>query len=215
MFNCLLKSKHISCVLLVLCILLNISIYAQNGNEVKGIVKDANGQPIAGASIVAENQKTQFSSGAQSDSAGVFRFLNLPAGGPYSFTVSYVGYETQTLSGYTIGDKSNISVIIKLESRTQSLDQVVVIGYGTQRRKDVSTSIASIKGESIQDIAVTGVEQALAGKMAGVQITQPNGTPGAGFQIKVRGVSTITAGSSPLYGHKLPPLAKSCDRTGV
>lgn len=216
MFNCLLKSKHTSCVLLVLCILLNISIYAQNGNEVKGIVKGANGQPIAGASIVAENKKTHFSSGAQSDSIGVFRFVNLPAGGPYSFTVSYIGYETQTLSGYTIGDKSNVSVIIKLVSKTELLDQIVVVGYGTQRRKDVSTSIASIKGESIQDIAVTGIEQALAGKMAGVQITQPNGTPGAGFQIKVRGVSTITAGSSPLYVIDGVPLADDVDNaTGI
>ncbi len=199
MFNCLLKSKHISCVLLVLCILLNISIYAQNGNEVKGIVKDANGQPIAGASIVAENQKTQFSSGAQSDSAGVFRFVNLPAGGPYSFTVSYVGYETQTLSGYTIGDKSNISVIIKLESRTQSLDQVVVIGYGTQRKAEVSTAIAQVSGEGLKNQPVNNVTEALAGKMAGVQVAQGTGEPGASLSVKIRGLSTITAGNTPLY----------------
>jgi TonB-linked SusC/RagA family outer membrane protein len=79
------------------------------------------------------------------------------------------------------------------------LEDVVVTGYGSVRKRDVTTSISSIRASEIENMAVSSIEQALVGRMAGVQITQPNGTPGAGFHIKVRGVGTITAGGEPLY----------------
>jgi TonB-linked SusC/RagA family outer membrane protein len=105
---------------------------------------------------------------------------------------------------------------IKLAENNKEMDEVVVVGYGTQRKRDVTTSMASIKGAELQDMAVTSIEQAITGRLAGVQITQPQGTPGGGFNIKIRGVGTITAGSSPLYVIDGVPLSDDTDdATGI
>ena len=79
------------------------------------------------------------------------------------------------------------------------IDEVVVVGYGVQRKRDVSTSISSVKAEQIADVSASDFRQALAGKMPGVQVTQPSGDPEGSVSIRVRGISTVNAGSDPLY----------------
>lgn len=199
MSRCFLYSKKLVFAFfsIIFCCI-QIAAIAQSSNEVKGQVNDENGLPISGASIVAKNLKTNFTAGANSDANGIFKFVKLPAGGPYSFTISAVQYVSQTLSGYTIKDAANISLLVKLKLIESKLDEVVVIGYGEQSKSKVVGAVSKIKGEELQNRAAATVDQQLAGKLAGVQINQTDGQPGQNSQIIIRGTGTLTAGANPL-----------------
>ncbi|MFD1257970.1 TonB-dependent receptor [Mucilaginibacter terrae] len=107
---------------------------------------------------------------------------------------SFIGYKTITR---TVNNATEINV--RLEPESSQLADIVVVGYGTQTRRDVTTAISSLKSGDINNFPATGVDKAMTGKMAGVQILQPNGAPGAPIAIAIRGKATITAGSDPLY----------------
>lgn len=171
----------------------------ENGGLVKGLVTGNNGDALGGVSVVIRNTKTNFTAGTSTDSSGRFTFSRLSPGGPYSFTFSNVGFETHTLSVYNIKNDAAVSLVVKLRSSAATLDQVVVIGYGTARRKDLTGSIGSISSKDIDDLPVTRLDQALSGKIAGVQVKSVSGQPGAAPQIRIRGVGSISAGGSPLY----------------
>jgi TonB-linked SusC/RagA family outer membrane protein len=191
--------KLISFAAIILLLLNQKSLWAQSETLVKGQVNEVNGLPVSGASVIATNQKTNFSSGAITDSMGLFRFTKLPVGGPYSFSISIVGYEPQIMSGYTINEGADISLLIKLKPITNSLDQVVVVGYGSQKKRDITTAVVGLKAADIENQPINNVAEAMMGKLSGVQVSQGTGAPGSPLSIKVRGVGTITAGSSPLY----------------
>jgi len=171
----------------------------ENPGLVKGIVTDINGQPLSGVSVIIKNTKTNFTTGTSTDTSGMFTFSRVSSGGPYSFTFSTVGYQNQTLSGYNIIENINLSLDIKMSPTAASLDQIVVVGYGTQKRKDLTGSVASVGAKQIQDLTVTRVDQALLGKVAGVQVKPVSGEPGASPQIRIRGIGSISAGAGPLY----------------
>jgi len=159
-------------------------------NDVKritGVVKDEKGEVIIGASVKIKGETI----GTITNIDGEFA-LNVSQG--TTLIISYIGFANKEIQ---VGNKTFLNITVEEDSKL--LDEVVVVGYGVQRKRDVTTSISSIRASEIEDLAVSSIEQALVGRMAGVQITQPNGTPGAGFDVKVRGVGTITAGSSPLY----------------
>ena len=176
------------------------ALQAQNKpGLVSGLVTNASGDPVGSVSVVIRNAKTNFTTGTSTDSLGRFAFSSLSPGGSYSFVFSNVGYETQTLSGYTIKEDGPLSLIIKLKDNTSNLDQVVVVGYGTLKRKDLTGSVASVGAREIKDLAVTRADQALLGKVAGVQVKPVSGEPGASPQIRIRGIGSISAGAGPLY----------------
>ena len=166
---------------------------------VKGFVQSNENDPIAGVSVILRNTKSNFTLGTSTDSTGNFTFARIPAGGPYSFTFSTVGFETQTLSGYNIKDDITLSLMVKMKATSASLDQVVVVGYGTQKRKDLTGSVSSVGIKEIKDLAVTRVDQALSGRVAGVQVKLSDGKPGSSPQIRIRGVGSISAGVDPLF----------------
>lgn len=109
-------------------------------------------------------------------------------------TFSYIGYQTKTM---TFKGQNNITV--RLEPDNKLLDEVVVVGYGSMKRSDLTGSVASVRGEDLIGYQSSSVAGALAGQVAGVQITQTDGTPGSGFNINIRGVGTLTGDASPLY----------------
>lgn len=109
-----------------------------------------------------------------------------------TLVISYVGMENQELPVSPI-------VHVRLKSDTQNLDEVVVVGYGTQRKKDVTSSIAKVGGETLSNLVASSFDTQLAGRAAGVQVTTPSGVLGAGPQFKVRGMSTISSSSQPLF----------------
>ena len=115
---------------------------------------------------------------------------------------SYIGYVTQEKKAVA----GTMNIILKEDSKT--LDEVVVVGYGVQKKRDVTTAIASIRASDLKGQPVTSMAEAMVGKMPGVQVSQSTGAPGSSLQIKVRGTGTITAGTSPLYVVDGVPLAK-------
>jgi len=105
---------------------------------IKGAVHAANNEPLSGVSVVIRNARTNFTTGTTTDSSGNFIFSRLSSGGPYSLTFSMVGFEKQTLGGYNLKQNAALSLVVKMVSAGNSLDEVVVVGYGTLKRKDLT-----------------------------------------------------------------------------
>ncbi|MDR0573318.1 MAG: TonB-dependent receptor [Tannerella sp.] len=185
--NAILKNTHTTFRLQGKQIIIVAAPETVPGRRYSGTVIDDKSEAVIGASIAIKGSTT----GTATDVNGRFS-INAPVGS--TLLVSYIGFTSKELK---LGNSQELQIIISEDNKL--LDEVVVVGYGTQRKRDVTTSIVSIKASEIHDLAVSNIEQAIVGRLAGVQITQPNGTPGAGFAIKVRGVGTITAGSDPLY----------------
>jgi TonB-linked SusC/RagA family outer membrane protein len=185
--------------LLFIIPLLPSSLKAQDKRTmVKGIVKNETGAPLANVSVIVRNDKTNFSAGTTTDSTGVFAFSRLPAGTNYSFTISYVGYETQRLNGYSLKDDATFSLVAKLRETSKTLEDIVVIGYGTAKRRDVVGSLDVVSVKDAGATISTNPSELLIGKSAGVQVVQSSGTPGADAQIIVRGTGSFTT-VDPLY----------------
>lgn len=178
---------------------INLNAQDKKQSVVKGIVTNTNNEPIFGASVLIRDAKTNFTSGTSTDSSGNFTLSRMPSGGPYSFTFTAVGYEDQILSGYSIKEDVILSLVVKMKSSTETLNQVVVVGYGSQRRKDLTGSVSSVSARDIKDLPVTRADQALLGKVAGVLVKPTSGEPGSAPQIRIRGVGSVSAGSDPLY----------------
>ena len=154
---------------------------------ITGVIKDASGETIIGASVVLKGSKVA----TITDVDGKYK-LNIPGDGK-TLIASYIGMETQE-----VAIKSNV-INITLQAVDKSLDEVVVIGYGTQRKKDLTGSISSVSEKDLKDIPVSTIAEALTGKMPGVQVTTTEGSPDAEIKIRVRGGGSITQSNSPLY----------------
>lgn len=174
--------------LFLLLTLLSFSLTALAQQKVTGKVKDSSGEPVIGASVVVKGNNTM---GTITDFDGNF-MLDVPT--KSVLVISYIGYVTQEVS--TAGKKS-LEIILKEDTKT--LDEVVVIGYGTQRKGDVTSSVASVKADNFVKGAVKDVGQLIQGKVAGLAITNPNGDPTGSTQIRLRGTNTIGgANTAPL-----------------
>lgn len=154
--------------------------------KVSGVVKDKTGEPIIGANVVLKGT----TNGTVTDIDGMYS-LNVPSSG--TLQISYIGYFTQEIA---VSGKNAIDV--KLVEDSQTLDEVVVVGYGTQRKGELTSSIASVKSDNFVKGAVQDAAQLLQGKVAGLGIVLPNGDPTATTQIMLRGVGTLLSGTSPL-----------------
>ena len=177
--------KHLCLLLTMLSI--SLSSFAQQ--SIKGKVKDSQGEPIIGASVIVKNNN---SVGTITDFDGNFT-LELPSSSSV-LVVSYVGYATQEVS--TAG-KTSLDITLKEDNL--ALDEVVVIGYGTQRKGDVTSAVGSVKAEDFITGAVKDAGQLIQGKVAGLIVTNPSGDPTSGTSISLRGNSTINGTStSPL-----------------
>lgn len=165
--------------LFCLALLASAAVFAQTG-RVSGKVLDENGEPLIGAGVVVKGT----TNGTMTGLDGEFS-LDVPKGA--ALTISFIGY----LDGEIVpGTRSNVE--ITLEPDTKLLDEVVVIGYGTVKRKDLTGSVASARGEDIEARKTTTLSTALQGSMSGVMVTRDNSAPGAGAgSIRVRGITTI------------------------
>ncbi len=174
--------------LFLLLTLLSFSLTALAQQKVTGKVKDSSGAPLIGASVVVKGNNTM---GPISDFDVNF-MLDVPA--KSVLVISYIGYVTQEVP--TAG-KNSLEIVLKEDTKT--LDEVVVIGYGTQRKGDVTSSVASVKADNFVKGAVKDVGQLIQGKVAGLAITNPNGDPTGSTQIRLRGTNTIGgANTAPL-----------------
>ena len=171
----------------LLAFLCGFSASAQN-KTVRGTVVDAQGAPVVGAAVVLVGNS---SVGAVTDAGGAFR-LTVPAGA--NVEVSCIGYASQVIP---VGDKVVIDVV--LQEDTEFLDETVVIGYGVQRKSDLTGSVASVRSEELMDRSTSDAAAALQGKAAGVQVYTNSGAPGEQAHIRVRGISSNSgSGLGPL-----------------
>ncbi|MEN8124971.1 MAG: TonB-dependent receptor [Bacteroidota bacterium] len=154
---------------------------------VNGTVNDANGQPLPSANILEKGT----TNGTQSDFDGKFS-LNVSDKNA-TIIVSYIGFLTKEVP---INGQSE--VIITLNENPNTLDDIVIVGYGTQRRRDLVGSISTVKGQDLELSSTPSVDQALQGKVAGLQITQNSAQPGGGLSILIRGAASINASNEPL-----------------
>ncbi len=156
---------------------------------VTGEVMSDAGAPLAGATITQKGTKNA----VVTDPSGKYS-IKVPESGKVVLVFSYVGSESKEA---TVGTRSTIN--ISLAQTASTLNDVVVVGYGTVRRKDLTGSVSSISSKDLKDIPINSAEEALAGRLAGVQVTGSEGSPDAQVQIRVRGGGSITQDNSPLY----------------
>ena len=156
--------------------------------KVSGTVKDANGEPIIGANVTVKGDS---SIGTITDIDGRFT-LDVPAGAVLQ--VSFIGFASQDV---TIGNKSELNVALKEDA--EMLDEVVVVGYGTSRKKDITGSIASVKADELNVVSSSSVSQMLQGKVTGMSAIQSSAQPGAGMSINIRGAASPNGSNAPLY----------------
>lgn len=181
---------------LMLGLILSIGAFAQS--TIKGLVKDATGEPVISASVLI----TGTSNGVQTDLDGNFE-LNVKPG--TSLTISYIGYVKQVVSA------ANGMVVTLQPDGAMQMQEVVVIGYGAVKKSDLTGSVLAMKPDGKNKGLVVNAQDMMQGKMAGVNVTSEGGTPGGGAQIRIRGGSSLNASNNPLIVIDGVPM----DNTGV
>ena len=160
----------------------------QNDIPIKGSVKDEKGLPLPGASVVVKGVK----SGTVVDANGNFA-LNVPSQASV-LVVSFTGYNSKEV---IVGSQTTIN--IQLSPTDESLNEIVVIGYGTSRRSDLTGAVGSVKAEQLQERPAASLNQALSGRISGVQVNSNSGRPGGRSNVRIRGFSSINSSNNPLY----------------
>ena len=160
------------------------------GQNVTGTVTDPAGEPLIGVSVQVKGAKT----GAITDFDGNFKLANVPAGSVLVF--SYIGYLSQEIP---VEKGKNAPLNVVLREDAQNLEEVVVIGYGSVKKKDITGSVATVDAEALVGVPVASAVEAMQGKLAGVQITTTEGSPDAEMKIRVRGGGSITQSNDPLF----------------
>lgn len=170
-----------------------LSIKSQPGaavlqtKQISGTITDKQGEPLIGVSVTVETSNQ----GTVTDINGKYT-LDVPIGTVIKY--SYIGYNPQTIK---VGNKDIYDV--SLSEDTQLLDEVIIIGYGSMKRKDITTAVSVVSTKDIDERPVISAAQALQGKAAGIQVVQPSGAPGTGMSIRVRGATSVQASNEPLY----------------
>lgn len=159
----------------------------QNGRRITGKVLDKNGEPIIGANVVVKGT----TNGTTTDMDGNFS-LNVPTNAQLS--ISYIGYESQEI---VVGNQSSLKITMGEDA--EALDEVVVIGYGTMKKSDLTGSVASVSARQFKDQPVRNVTDILQGRTSGVQVTSTTGLAGQTAKVRVRGTTSINKSSDPLY----------------
>jgi len=165
--------------------MLSLGAYAQT-NSVKGVVRDGAGRTLIGVNVI----EVGTTNGTITDIDGNY-VIKVPSQSKLQF--SYLGYETKIVE---IGGKTNINVVLVEDNKV--LEELVVVGYGTQRKEAVTGSVASVKGDIMREVPSSNISQALQGRVAGVDMAQTSSKPGASMQIRIRGTRSMSASNDPL-----------------
>lgn len=159
-----------------------------NVKDVKGKITDEQGKPLPGATVKIKNGGKV----TITDAGGAYSLSNVDE--KAILVISFLGFKTQE-----VAVKGRSTVDVTLVTEMSDLDDVVVVGYGTTKRKDLVGSVASIGGDDLRKQVATNFTQGLVGRAAGVQVSRPNGTPGASASIRIRGMSTVSGVNDPLF----------------
>src|SRR4051794_35844632 len=192
-------NQKLNWLLIVLVLLIQLPVLAQEGTaSLTGTVLNEKGDPLTGVTVVAASTSGNERFTTTTNEQGMFTFQRLKVGSTYSFTSSYVGYENNVVSSFTVKPGTN-SLLVKLTANNNVLDQVVVIGYGTQKRETVTGSIATVKAEDFNSGQINDPITLISGKVAGLSVSNTSRSdPNAGADFSLRGPATITGNSQPL-----------------
>lgn len=184
-------------------LLLMTTVNAQNLRKITGTVKDNNGNALAGATVEVKNAKIV----SITNTSGLFS-LNIPAS-ENTLHISSVGMKPKEVN------IRNINILeIVLEPASQNLNEVVVVGYGSTKRANITSSISSVSAKDIKDLPVAGIDQAIQGKVSGVTVMNNSGQPGGGVSIKVRGVTTINSNDPLIVIDGVPFVSNTKSNAG-
>ena len=184
------------CSAMMVLMNMNVSDAQTSSNTLKGVVLDPSGQSMAGATVVVKNLQSGQITGAITDGKGQFQVAHLDPG-TYDIMTQYLGYGSDTLKAYHWMASSSSQLKLHLGAERTSLSQLVVTGYGTERKKDLTGAVSVVNINSIKNIPVPDVNQMLKGKVSGVLVTNDY-APGGSVAIRIRGFGTI-GNNDPLY----------------
>ena len=174
------------CASILLSCMMSASVFAQGGYEVKGVVVDAIG-PIIGAAVIEQGTTNGTSTGLDGD------YVLTVSSADAVIEISCIGYASQTFTA------SQVPATVTLSEDTQFLDEVVVIGYGTVKKEDMTGSITAIKSEELNRGAMVSTQDMLKGKVPGLNVIPGDGGPGSGSTVRIRGAASLKANNDPLY----------------
>jgi len=170
------------------CTLLLFGRVAAQNHTITGTILDANGSPVAGASVTVKGTTMGTSTGADGS------FVLHTTDEVRTLVVSAINFTTQEIN---VGGKSK--VFVNLQTASKNLSEVVVVAYGTQKKTNVTGAIATVSGATVADKPFTSVDKALQGDVAGVQVSSTSGAPGSATDIRIRGIGSINASAAPLW----------------
>jgi len=187
--NLIMKKNYLGKILLLLVCLVSMSWSAMAQSQtISGKVTDEKGEALVGVNILLKETNR----GTTTNIDG--KYTISVSGAKSQLAFSSVGYDGKTI---TVGNQTVLNVV--LTANAQNLSEVVVIGYGTQRKSDLTGAVSSIKTDQLLERPASSLNQALAGRMAGVQVNNNSGRPGGRTTVRVRGFSSINSSNNPLY----------------
>lgn len=175
------------------CMLLQARAQERTGS-VSGLVRRETGEPIENITVIAKNSETGQSTGTVTDASGVFKFTNLPVRGAYSFSLSAVGFQPQTLSGYALKPGVPVSVTANMQLQSTNLNEVVVVGYGTQKKANLTGAVAQVSGDVLDRRSLSNISQGLQGMIPNLNLSMGDGKPIQSPTFNVRGTTSVGAG---------------------
>jgi TonB-linked SusC/RagA family outer membrane protein len=185
--------------------------FAQTETVIQGKITDADTkQPLVGVTVTIPASRI----GGVTDKQGAYRII-LRSAGKVSLEARYIGFETAKRD-VTVGEGKTETLDIALKTKVSQQSDVVVVGYGQQERKVLTSAVTSIAASEVQNVPMASVDQMMQGRAAGVQVVSNSGTPGAGINVRVRGTTSITASSEPLYViDGIPVVSRNLSQVGL
>lgn len=184
--------------LLLFTFLITGIVQAQTGARIKGKVLNESGASLAGVTVNITSSAHNKHVNTTTDENGNFTVENLDTTLLYSFVFTAVGYKKDSVINFKVSAGDNNSLLIRMRTSANALNEVVVVGYGTQARSRVTGAITSLKSQELNKYAASSFGQQLAGRAAGIMINEASALPGTDPQVVIRGISTLTAGTYPL-----------------
>ena len=190
--------------LAIIAMAIPAQVFAQSKYEVKGVVVDTTGTPVIGASVVEQGT----TNGVTTDLNGQYALRVNSA--ESVVVISFIGYKTQEL----VASSSLLQNVI-LEEDSEMIDDVVVIGYGTVKKNDLTGSVVAVKADELNRGAIVSTQDMMQGKVPGLQVIPGDGGPNSGSTIRIRGISSLNASQNPLIVIDGVPVADNADRKSV
>ncbi|HUP14305.1 MAG TPA: TonB-dependent receptor plug domain-containing protein, partial [Niastella sp.] len=193
------KFRNVKWVSCFLWLLIALPCFTQEIQPaVKGIVKNETSEPMVGVTVLIENKRSKFKAAVQTDATGTFVMSNLENEGSYSFTFTYVGYERKVLTGYNYKKGEMITLVIKLEPLSNIMNDVVIVGYGTQKKINLTGAVDQVSGEELENRSVPNLNQGLQGLIPNLNIVMNDGKPIQAPSLNIRGNTSIGQGGNAL-----------------